>query len=469
MIVSVKKEYLENDFNIVDYDFKYVDNIKKNILLCFKVKNNNTSKTINFLKIYPEEQKFDLNYFISEKQVEDFINILEKEAKKVSVCQNVFKQILRLFAFINWIYSGDPPTKDNNYQVRFDIEEKIFNDIVLNITFLKEIKDNNLQKSPTTQSMNYKKNNINIRSISPTISDSLEKCAVNLNEIEYKYDPAVGREDEIKDTLVALTQGSCVLVGEPGVGKTAIAEGIAYRIKHRMVSDNFQDKQIYKISASSIVSGCKYVGDLEEKTEDIFNDVLKRKNIILFFDEIHTAIGTGKGTDGTIDIANILKPLIDRGQIKIIGATTNEEYDKYIGKDPAFRRRLEKVVIEEPEDELYNILDAYIYNEIEQTQVQFNNKLINRKKFIDKLIELTKKENRVQTNMEYNPGLAISIIKKAFSYAVYYRHKTLEINDIIEAIEKCEYINEEVKEKYDEEKVELLKEKTLSKILDLYF
>ena len=203
-------------------------------------------------------------------------------------------------------------------------------------------------------------------------------------------------------------QNSCILVGESGVGKTAIAEGVAYRILTGNVPESLINKRILKISATDIVSGCRYVGELEEKMKRILDEVIYQEDIILFFDEMHTAIGTGKGSEGTLDIANILKPYIDRGQIKMIGATTKDEYEEHIGNDPAFKRRFDKIIVKEPDkDSLYEIVDNSIENFENITGVSFNEDKINKDKFIKKIIELTDKTHRNYVDIEYNPGLVI--------------------------------------------------------------
>ena len=401
---------------------------------------------IDVLEICPETESIIFNYYLTKKQIKDILELVVAMDLEEEIDKYIIGGLYKLLAVMCIEYEYDQSEIDKYTGEYVEIKEGLFSEIVnsTSVYFEKHDKDRIGPKMNKEEKYEYEE------------EDSLEEFGVNLINIDYKYDPAVGRNDEIKDSLVALMQGSCVLVGEPGVGKTAIVEGISYRIKTGKIPDNFKNKEIYEISTTELVSGCRYVGDLEEKMKDILNDVMLRGNVILFIDEMHTAIGTGKGSEGTLDIANIIKPYIDRGQIKMIGATTKEEYDEHIGKDPAFRRRLEKVVINEPDDNsLYKIIDNYINGEQKVTKVKFNNKVINRNVLINKLIELTKKSHRNYIDVEYNPGLVISIIKRAFSYAMYYGHKNLEITDLMEAIDKCNYLYQPPKDRFKERKYEL--------------
>ena len=181
----------------------------------------------------------------------------------------------------------------------------------------------------------------------------LESFGRNINnEVKQnKIDPIIGREDEIRRVIEILSRknkNNPVLIGEPGVGKTAIVEGLAQRIVHRDVPDNLLDKEIWEINLSSVIAGASYQGQLEERLNSILKEIKKSNgNIILFIDEIHQIVGMGK-TSGAMDTANILKPMMARGEIKLIGATTLNEYREYIEKDAALERRMTKVLVSEP-------------------------------------------------------------------------------------------------------------------------
>ncbi len=183
---------------------------------------------------------------------------------------------------------------------------------------------------------------------------SLSKYAINLNEAARsgKLDPVIGRDEEIRRVLQILsrrTKNNPILIGEPGTGKTAIVEGLAHRIIRGDVPENLKDKQIFSLDMGALVAGAKYKGEFEERLKSVINEVIKSDgNIILFIDEIHTLVGAGKG-EGAMDAANILKPALARGELRSIGATTLDEYQKYFEKDKALERRFQTVMVNEPD------------------------------------------------------------------------------------------------------------------------
>ena len=184
---------------------------------------------------------------------------------------------------------------------------------------------------------------------------ALSKYAVNLNEKAKtgKLDPVIGRDEEIRRVLQILsrrTKNNPILVGEPGTGKTAIAEGLAHRIIRGDVPSNLQDKTIYSLDMGALIAGAKYQGEFEERLKAVVNDVIKSEGkIILFIDEIHTLVGAGK-SNGAMDAANILKPALARGELRAIGATTLNEYQQYFEKDKALERRFQMVLVDEPDE-----------------------------------------------------------------------------------------------------------------------
>ncbi|NCC17493.1 MAG: AAA family ATPase [Bacteroidia bacterium] len=183
--------------------------------------------------------------------------------------------------------------------------------------------------------------------------DQLNRYARNLNNEakKGKLDPVIGRDDEIRRVLQILsrrTKNNPMLIGEPGVGKTAIAEGIAQRIERKDVPENLKDKEIYSLDMGALIAGAKYKGEFEERLKGVVNDVISSEgDVILFIDEIHTLVGAGGG-EGAMDAANILKPALSRGELRAIGATTLNEYQKYFEKDKALARRFQTVMIDEP-------------------------------------------------------------------------------------------------------------------------
>jgi ATP-dependent Clp protease ATP-binding subunit ClpB len=185
--------------------------------------------------------------------------------------------------------------------------------------------------------------------------DALGKYAVNLNERARsgKLDPVIGRDEEIRRVLQILsrrTKNNPILIGEPGVGKTAIAEGLAHRIIRGDVPENLKSKQIFSLDMGALIAGAKYKGEFEERLKAVVNEVISSDGeIVLFIDEIHTLVGAGK-SEGAMDAANILKPALARGELRAIGATTLDEYQKYFEKDKALERRFQTVMVDEPNE-----------------------------------------------------------------------------------------------------------------------
>ena len=217
-----------------------------------------------------------------------------------------------------------------------------------------------------------------------------------------KLDPVVGREEEISRVIQILsrrTKNNPCLVGEPGVGKTAIVEGLARRIVEGNVPDTVKDKRVLTLDLSGMIAGSKYRGEFEERIKKVIREVTEAGNVLLFLDELHTLIGAG-GAEGAIDASNILKPSLARGEIQLIGATTITEYRKYIEKDAALERRFQPVTVEEPsEEEAVRILEGIVsgYEEHHQVTilpeaieaaVRLSNRYINDRRLPDKAIDL---------------------------------------------------------------------------------
>ena len=235
--------------------------------------------------------------------------------------------------------------------------------------------------------------------------NALEKYALNLNHLaaEGKLDPVIGREDEIRRVLQILsrrTKNNPVLIGEPGVGKTAIAEGLAHRIVKGDVPDNLKEKKIYSLDMGALIAGAKYKGEFEERLKSVVKEVTQSdSSLVLFIDEIHTLVGAGGG-EGAMDAANILKPALARGELRAIGATTLNEYQKHFEKDKALERRFQTVMVDEPDTEaaiaiLRGIKDKYethhkvrIKDEAVLAAVQLSQRYITERFLPDKAIDL---------------------------------------------------------------------------------
>lgn len=233
---------------------------------------------------------------------------------------------------------------------------------------------------------------------------TLDQYSRDLTEYarEGKLDPVIGRENEIQRVVQILsrrTKNNPCLVGEPGVGKTAIAEGLALKIVEGNIPETIRDKRVVTLDLSGMVAGSKYRGEFEERIKKVINEVINSGNVLLFIDEIHTIIGAG-GAEGAIDASNILKPSLARGELQIIGATTREEYRKYIEKDAALERRFQPVVVDEPsEDEaiqiLFGLRDKYeahhkvrITDSALEAAVKLSSRYINDRYLPDKAIDL---------------------------------------------------------------------------------
>jgi ATP-dependent Clp protease ATP-binding subunit ClpB len=219
-------------------------------------------------------------------------------------------------------------------------------------------KDNNLRKTELKQAiMDLRKGQKVTSSSQEGTYQSLEKYAKNLNQLAQsgKLDPVIGRDDEIRRVLQILTRrtkNNPILIGEPGVGKTAIAEGLAHRIISGDIPENLKNKIVYSLDMGSLIAGAKYKGEFEERLKSVVKEVIDAEGeIILFIDEIHTLVGAGGGGEGAMDAANILKPALARGELRAVGATTLNEYQKYFEKDKALVRRFQPVLVDEPSAE----------------------------------------------------------------------------------------------------------------------
>tara|TARA_B100000809_G_scaffold110921_2_gene109475 strand:- start:913 stop:3507 length:2595 start_codon:yes stop_codon:yes gene_type:complete len=248
--------------------------------------------------------------------------------------------------------------------------------------------------------------------------NALNKFAKNLNKLanDGKLDPVIGRDEEIRRILQILsrrTKNNPMLVGEPGVGKTAIAEGLAHRIIKGDIPENLKDKQIFSLDMGALIAGAKYKGEFEERLKSVVKEVTNSDgNIVLFIDEIHTLVGAGGG-EGAMDAANILKPALARGELRAIGATTLDEYQKYFEKDKALERRFQKVIVDEPDTEsaisiLRGIKDKYevhhkvrIKDEAVIAAVELSQRYITNRFLPDKAIDLMD-ESAAKMRMEIN-------------------------------------------------------------------
>lgn len=268
-----------------------------------------------------------------------------------------------------------------------------------------------------------------------------------------------GREKEVRDLEASLiAPGNVIVTGEAGVGKTAVVEHLAYLINHNKVPNILKDKKIFFLDLVKIMANTTYRGDLEAKLDKLISSLEKDKNTILFIDEIHMIMGAGQGSSDNIDVANIMKSYLSNRKIQIIGATTTLEYEKYILEDKAFRRRFNKVVIDEPNDEvLYDILNT--------KRMEYENKLNIKMEDADKsirlLIESTKKNHRNYSDNLCNPTLSLNILGRSFAYTAVDSKKSVTLSSLADSILAEETLYKGSREGYAN-KLKKAKVKTLS-------
>ena len=286
-------------------------------------------------------------------------------------------------------------------------------------TVSKMLQDQGVSKSNLSEVIKELRKGENITSASAEQNyNALNKYAKNLNQLaqEGKLDPVIGRDEEIRRLLQILsrrTKNNPILVGEPGTGKTAIAEGLAHRIIEGDVPENLKEKQIFALDMGALIAGAKYKGEFEERLKSVIKEVTQSAgDLVLFIDEIHTLVGAGGG-EGAMDAANILKPALARGELRAIGATTLDEYQKYFEKDKALERRFQKVMVEEPDKEsaisiLRGIKEKYeahhkvrIKDEAIIGAVTLSDRYINNRFLPDKAIDLMD-EAAAKLRMEIN-------------------------------------------------------------------
>ncbi|MDF2438705.1 MAG: ATP-dependent chaperone ClpB [Bacteroidota bacterium] len=283
--------------------------------------------------------------------------------------------------------------------------------------------------------------------------NSLNKYAINLNDQAKKgrLDPVIGRDEEIRRVLQILsrrTKNNPILVGEPGVGKTAIAEGLAHRIINGDVPDNLKSKQIYSLDMGALVAGAKYKGEFEERLKSVVKEVISAEGeIILFIDEIHTLVGAGGG-EGAMDAANILKPALARGELRAIGATTLNEFQKYFEKDKALERRFQKVMVDEPTSE-----DAISILRGIKEKYESHHKVRIKDEAIISAVELSQR----YINDRFLPDKAIDLMDEAASkLRMQINSMPIELDEVERKIRQLEIEREAIKRESNQKKLDEL-------------
>ena len=287
----------------------------------------------------------------------------------------------------------------------------------------------------TDDSFNIKEKRISI----------LDTYGENFQEEDYITNPAIGRDEQIKELILILLtpDKSAVLVGKPGVGKTAIVEGLAYRIQKGTVPDILKDYQVIKVNTSALLGVDPVTG--EAKVQTLLDELKAKTKLILFIDEIHTLMGN-KGE--ALDFANMFKPALDRGDIKVIGATTNDEYERYILRDKAFVRRFQKVEVLEPtKEENIQILMGTLPKIEKRTGAKMMYTPFIQKRMMQFITEITSEYKRIYEIGSRYPDVSLTIIQQAFSNALFANRREVSVMDFRQAIMNSKNIYPDVIQK----------------------
>lgn len=281
---------------------------------------------------------------------------------------------------------------------------------------------------------------------------NLDKYGEDLTSMSYLKDPSVGRKQELERIMKILLyperDKSVIITGVAGCGKTALVKGLAYRIQKGDVPAPLKDLKIISIDTATMVAGTKYVGTLEEKMKKILDEASNDKNIIIFIDEIHQAISGGRAEGNDNTVAEILKPYLDYGKVRVIGATTEEEYAEHVESNTAFKTRFKKVAIKEPDyNTTYQVLDDLIeaYNKISYSKLNVSSE--ERHMIIDWLINSTKPTFRDYKDRASNPRLVLDVLKEAYAIAAFNESKEVTVDHLIEALKNEDRLYESSRER----------------------
>ena len=270
----------------------------------------------------------------------------------------------------------------------------------------------------------------------------LDTYGDNFQEKDYITNPAIGRDEQIKQLILILLtpDKSAILTGKPGVGKTATVEGLAWRIQKKEVPEKLQNFSVIKINTSALLGVDPVTG--ESKIQNLIDEIKTKHNLILFIDEIHTLMGN---KDESLDFANMFKPALDRGDIKVIGATTSEEYERFILRDKAFVRRFQKIEVAEPtRDENVQILLGTLPKIEKRTGAKLKYSSFIQRQIMEFLTDITSEYKRIYEIGSRYPDVTLTLVQQAFSNALFDNRTEVNINDIRQAIVNSKNIYQDV-------------------------
>jgi ATP-dependent Clp protease ATP-binding subunit ClpB len=397
-------------------------------------------------------------------------NVIPFILKKLNVNTTIFSQALdKIIQSFPKVSGGQPVlsgnanqtlTKAVNYLKEFGDEYVSIEHLLLAILSVKDtasqlMKDNGITEKDLKAAITELRKGAKVTSqTAEDTYNSLNKYAINLNDQvrKGKLDPVIGRDEEIRRVLQILsrrTKNNPILVGEPGVGKTAIAEGLAHRIINGDVPENLKSKQIFSLDMGALIAGAKYKGEFEERLKSVVKEVIGAEGeIILFIDEIHTLVGAGGGGEGAMDAANILKPALARGELRAIGATTLNEFQKYFEKDKALERRFQKVMVDEPSAE-----DAISILRGIKEKYEAHHKVRIKDEAIIAAVELSQR----YINDRFLPDKAIDLMDEAASkLRMQINSMPIELDNLERKIRQLEIEREAIKRENDKNKLEEL-------------
>ena len=271
----------------------------------------------------------------------------------------------------------------------------------------------------------------------------LERYGEDLTKKTYITNPAIARDEEIRQLMLVLLtpDKSAVLTGKAGIGKTAIVEGLSYKIQNNDVPEALKGYTIVDIATSSLLGESVSDGERDSRIQLLVQEVMKEEKIILFIDEIHTLMGAGAKSGSSLDFANILKPALARGNVKLIGATTTEEYERYMIRDRAFIRRFEKIEIAEPDQPTtVKIMMGTIPKMEKQTGVKFNYTHYIIERIVTFLVQMTSEYKRYYEVSSRYPDISLALLQKVFSYALFDNGKEIKMKHVWQAVKNCNTI-----------------------------